>query len=221
MAAQAGGPVTREIVLGVLSLIVWSLIIVVTLKYVADPAARRQQRRGRHALADGAGVPRARPAHAAGADARRDRRGDVLRRLADHAGDLGAVGGRRPEARDAGVRALRAADHRRHPGRAVRGAVARHRARSRRSSARSWWSGSSRSRSLGAHAHRRRSRRVRGDQSALCDQLRRRATARSGWSRSARCSSPSPAARRSMPISAISAASRSRRPGSASCCRRC
>ena len=34
VAAQAGGPLTREIVLGVLSLIVWSLIIVVTLKYV-------------------------------------------------------------------------------------------------------------------------------------------------------------------------------------------
>jgi KUP system potassium uptake protein len=33
-AAAAGGAVTREIVLGVLSLIVWSLIIVVTLKYV-------------------------------------------------------------------------------------------------------------------------------------------------------------------------------------------
>ncbi len=33
-AAAAGGPVTRDIVLGVLSLIVWSLIIVVTVKYV-------------------------------------------------------------------------------------------------------------------------------------------------------------------------------------------
>jgi KUP system potassium uptake protein len=34
VAAQAGGPLTREIVLGVLSLIVWSLIVVVTIKYV-------------------------------------------------------------------------------------------------------------------------------------------------------------------------------------------
>jgi KUP system potassium uptake protein len=33
-AASGGEPVTREIVLGVLSLIVWSLIIVVTLKYI-------------------------------------------------------------------------------------------------------------------------------------------------------------------------------------------
>src|SRR3982750_1389895 len=34
VAAQADGPLTRDLVLGVLSLIVWSLIIVVTLKYV-------------------------------------------------------------------------------------------------------------------------------------------------------------------------------------------
>jgi KUP system potassium uptake protein len=32
--SQAGGPVTRDLVLGILSLIVWSLIIVVTLKYI-------------------------------------------------------------------------------------------------------------------------------------------------------------------------------------------
>jgi len=34
-AATATGPVTREVVLGVLSMILWSLIIVVTLKYIA------------------------------------------------------------------------------------------------------------------------------------------------------------------------------------------
>src|SRR5262245_64164224 len=34
VAAQGSWPVTREIVLGVLSLIVWSLIVVVTLKYI-------------------------------------------------------------------------------------------------------------------------------------------------------------------------------------------
>ncbi|KAA2244353.1 potassium transporter Kup [Salinarimonas soli] len=33
-AASAGGPVTREMVIGVLSLMLWSLILVVTLKYV-------------------------------------------------------------------------------------------------------------------------------------------------------------------------------------------
>ena len=55
---------TREIVLGVLSMILWSLIVVVTLKYVVLLLRCRQQRRGRHAVADGARVPRARPAHA-------------------------------------------------------------------------------------------------------------------------------------------------------------
>src|SRR5687767_8974964 len=34
VAASASGPITREIVLGVLSMILWSLIIVVTVKYV-------------------------------------------------------------------------------------------------------------------------------------------------------------------------------------------
>ena len=58
--------------------------------------------------------------------ARHDRRGDVLRRLRDHAGDLGAVGGRRPQARDTRVRAFRGAADGRYPGAAVRRAVARH-----------------------------------------------------------------------------------------------
>src|SRR5215510_10827039 len=34
VAASASGPITREIVLGVLSMILWSLIVVVTVKYV-------------------------------------------------------------------------------------------------------------------------------------------------------------------------------------------
>ena len=34
MPPQAGGPLTRDIVLGVLSMILWSLILVVTAKYV-------------------------------------------------------------------------------------------------------------------------------------------------------------------------------------------
>src|SRR5215218_2900152 len=33
-AAAAGGPVTREMIIGVLSLILWSLVLVVTVKYV-------------------------------------------------------------------------------------------------------------------------------------------------------------------------------------------
>ncbi len=41
-AAQAGGPLTRDIVLGVLSMILWSLFLVVTAQIRSDPAARRQ-----------------------------------------------------------------------------------------------------------------------------------------------------------------------------------
>ena len=51
VAAVETGPVTRDIVLGVLSLILWALIVVVTIKYVRPAAAGRQQRRGRHAVA--------------------------------------------------------------------------------------------------------------------------------------------------------------------------
>ena len=43
-------------VLGILSLVFWSLMIVVTVKYVDHHHARRQQRRGRHHGADGAGA---------------------------------------------------------------------------------------------------------------------------------------------------------------------
>ena len=117
-------------VLGVLSLILWALIVVVTLEIRPHPAARRQQRRGRHAGADGAGAARA-AAKARGLvvllgiiSARA-----VLRRRRHHAGAVGAVGGRRPEDRHAGLRPLRRAADGRHPDRAVRGAVARHRQR--------------------------------------------------------------------------------------------
>ncbi len=40
-ASATEGGVTTQAVLGVLSLILWALIVVVTLKYVRDPAARR------------------------------------------------------------------------------------------------------------------------------------------------------------------------------------
>ncbi len=58
-AVGAGNAATEPAVLGILSLIIWALIVIVTLKYVVHPAARRQQRRGRHAGADGAGASRA------------------------------------------------------------------------------------------------------------------------------------------------------------------
>ena len=54
-AAVESGPVRRDIVLGVLSLILWALIVVVAIKYVPHPVAGRQQRGGRHPLIDRAG----------------------------------------------------------------------------------------------------------------------------------------------------------------------
>ena len=63
-AVGAGNAANEPAVLGILSLIVWALILVVTVKYVHDPAARRQSRRRRHAGADGAGASRGRCAAA-------------------------------------------------------------------------------------------------------------------------------------------------------------
>ena len=134
-------------VLGVLSLILWALIVVVTLKYVVILLrADNKGEGGTLALMALAQRAIGKSARLAGA-ARHHQRRAVLRRRGDHAGAVGAVGGRRPEDRDAGLRSLcRAADGG-DPDRAVRRAVARHRAGSRPSSVRSRWSGSSPSRS--------------------------------------------------------------------------
>ena len=61
IAASNNHVVTRGIVLGVLSLIVWALIINSYAEIRVDPAARRQQRRGRYAFADGPCNARSRP----------------------------------------------------------------------------------------------------------------------------------------------------------------
>ena len=80
------GVATPAAVLGVLSLILWALIFIVTFKYVIVPAARRQQRRGRHADPDGAARAQVTGDRAAArGDARDRRRGAVLWRRADHA----------------------------------------------------------------------------------------------------------------------------------------
>ena len=134
---------TREAVLGVLSLILWALIVVVTLEIRADPVARGQQRRRRDAGIDGAGAARARPERRRRRALRHHQRGAVLWRCDDHAGAVGAVRDRRPQGRNAGVRSLRRAAHRRHSRGLVRRAVDRHRAGSQRSSARSRSCGSS------------------------------------------------------------------------------
>ena len=111
---QDGG-ISRQELLGVTSLLLWALLFIVTAKYVLF--LMRADNRGEGgtlslmALAQSAmGRPTA-----AGVRAGRGRGGIVLWRCADHAGDLGPVRGRGPEARDAGVRPFRGPDHRRHP----------------------------------------------------------------------------------------------------------
>ena len=120
--AAHGEPVTRAMVLGVLSLILWALLIVVTTKYVllllrADNAGeggscslmalgqRALGRRSWFLLALGV----------VGASM-------FLGEFHDHTGDLGPVGGGGPQARRARARALRGAADRPHSGRIVRGA---------------------------------------------------------------------------------------------------
>ena len=70
-AAAASGPVTREIVLGVLSMILWALILVVTVKYVLILLRADNNGEGGTLVADGAGVPRGRTARAVRHDPRR------------------------------------------------------------------------------------------------------------------------------------------------------
>ena len=112
---HAGGlHLSEPAVLGVLSLVFWSLILIVTLKYVV--LILRADNRGEGGvLALGTLASRAVPhAGALPADPRPDHRraGPVLRRRPDHAGDLGPLGGRGAGDRGAGARALRRADRR-------------------------------------------------------------------------------------------------------------
>ncbi len=94
----------------------------------ADPAARRQQGRRRHAVADGAGPARAEigQGQIRAARPRHDRGIAVLWRRTADAGDLGALGGRRPRGGGAAARHLCRAAHGHHPHRPVRHSVAGH-----------------------------------------------------------------------------------------------
>ena len=98
-------PVSTDNVYGVVSLIFWSVMIIVTLTYVT--LVMRADNDGEGGimalitLLRRWGAPR-RPAHRAGAGrAGHLRRVAVLRRQHDHAGDLGAVRGRGPQGRRA------------------------------------------------------------------------------------------------------------------------
>ena len=205
------GPVTRDIVLGVLSMIVWALIVVVTLKYVLVLLRADNNGEGGTlsltALATRALGRRTPLVLLLGIIGAAMFLGDSV--ITPAISVLSAVEGLKLAT--PALRALRAAAHDRHPGRAVRGAAPRHRAG--RGVLRPGHGGLVRRdrRRRRACTSRDDLARVRRDQSRTMRSASCRRTATSGWSRSARCSSRSPAARRSTPISAISAASRSRR----------
>ena len=116
-------------VYGVVSLIFWSITIVVSVKYVSFILRADNDGEGGimalaalvRTVAGGHGPPRG-----VRAGPRRARRLAVLRRLAHHARDLGAVGRRGPRGGAAGPGRRRPADRRRHPRGAVRRAALRH-----------------------------------------------------------------------------------------------
>ena len=140
--------VDRLHIFGVLSLIFWSMMLIVTVKYVF--VAMRADNKGEGgSLALLALIARnlGRKKWTAGAGhARRARDLPVLRRRDDHAGDLGPVGGRGPDHRPGRPPAARHPDRDRHPDRPVRDPVARHGQGRQLCSARSCWSISPRSR---------------------------------------------------------------------------
>ena len=117
-------------VLGVLSLITWALMLVVTLKYLTIVLRADNRGEGGHHRAGRAAQSLACAARFAAlpADAARPvRRGAAVWRWRDHPGDLGAVGHRGPERGSPGAAraggAADPADHRRH----LPDAAARHR----------------------------------------------------------------------------------------------
>jgi hypothetical protein len=96
-------PIDEANVLGILSLVFWSLMLIVSVKYIAFIMRANNKGEGRHHGADGARAaqregPRSRSLpDAAGALRRRA----LLRRRPHHAGDLGALRGRGPGDRGA------------------------------------------------------------------------------------------------------------------------
>ncbi|MGT2480345.1 KUP/HAK/KT family potassium transporter [Methylobacterium oryzae CBMB20] len=105
-AATAGGASVPAAATGAVSLILWSLILIVSLKYaVLILRADNRGEGGIVAMLALLGARQARPGSVEGAAAggRAGRGGAALRRRRDHAGDLGPVGDRGPEGRRAGV----------------------------------------------------------------------------------------------------------------------
>ena len=123
---------TEHAVLGVVSLVIWALFLVVTVKYVVLLMRADNKGEGGHAGPDGPGPsdPEQADGQALGRGLlpRRHRRGAVLWRRRDHSGHLGALRHGGPQGR-AGhgrpCRSLYSADLGRDPRRTVHGAVAR------------------------------------------------------------------------------------------------
>ena len=110
---EHGLPLSPENVLGVLSLIVWALILVVAMQIRLADHARRQPRRGRDSRVAGP-CPGggAKPPHTEYSRPGRARRGRaVLRRQHDHAGDFRLERNRRYRCRHTGVEPVCGADH--------------------------------------------------------------------------------------------------------------
>ena len=119
IAAAAGhaGPVSRELVIGILSLLLWALVLTVTVKYVLILLEADNNGEGGSltlvALAQRTLSRRSFPVLVMGMAGA----GPLLWRRGDHPGDLRALRCRRAEARDACFRELCPADRPRHPDR--------------------------------------------------------------------------------------------------------
>ena len=96
LATRPGEACSARSVLGVVSLALWALILVVTVKYVLF--LMRADNKGEGGVLSLMALAQRAIGRRTHADLLpgRDRRGAVLRRRDDHAGDLGALGGRGP-----------------------------------------------------------------------------------------------------------------------------
>jgi hypothetical protein len=118
-AVEAGGTPTSETVLGIVSVILWSLLLIVALKYAI--LILRADNHGEGgivallALLDARHAPRG-PAHR-----RSDWSRAALRRRRDHTGDFSTQRCRRSQDRCTGARADGGSHHHRDPGRSVPG----------------------------------------------------------------------------------------------------
>ena len=133
----------RADVIGVVSLIIWALLIVVTAKYVVFLMQADNKGEGGILSLKALAQRALGQTHNDRLPARRGRLGALFRRRDHHAGDLGPLGARGPEAGRRRPGALHPAGDGRHSRAAVHRAEPRHGRASPRSSVRSWWCSSS------------------------------------------------------------------------------